>query len=136
MAGWLGQGRDKRGLGMCAVTALLQGLGQGVPEWEVEDRQLLQLLTGLCAGVEGGEEEGRDWGTVLREWGEEGGSVEVVVGEGVEVVAREGVEEETEVKERDGEGEEGSEDLDSDDDDLPAFDMSGDTVVTEETKVQ
>ena len=53
-----------------------------------------------------------------------------------EVVVREAVEEVKEVEEGDVDGEEeGSEDLDSDDDDLPAYDMSGDTVVTEETKV-
>lgn len=142
VAAWLEGGRARRGLGIALVTAVLEGLGEQAPEWEVEEEQLLGELRGLCRG--GGEEEQvqeQQWEQVLEEW-----VVEEVIEEverlaitkrdikcGEKKVLEEDAKKVTEEDAPEADAPE-EEDLDSDDD-LEAFDMTEDTVVTEESKV-
>ena len=131
---WLEAGKEKRGLGLALVSAVLERLGERGPEWQQESEQVLEHLRGLCGGQ--GEEQVvvGDHRTVLEEWrGVE--VISVVVGCGVkseQAVKENSIED---IRQVDTEDPESTEDLDSDDDDLPAYDMSGDTVVTEDNKV-
>ena len=141
VAAWLEGGRARRGLGLALVTAVLEGLGEQAPEWQVEEEQLLEELRGLCRGGEEEEQvEEQKWEKVLEEW-----VVEEVIEEVIEEVEqltitkgeikgdeKKVLEEDTNKVTEDDNPEE--DDLDSDDD-MEAFDMTEDTVVTEETKV-
>lgn len=124
------------------TLGLIQALGEKGPEWELEDVSLKEELHGLSTEVDDEEVEVAvevGWQGLLDRW---------VIGKPEEEPTKrtaspalnsDGVNIErlnkmNLTKEMDNTRTE-EEDLDSDDDDLPAFDMSNDTPVTEETKV-
>jgi len=135
VATWLESGREKRNLGMAGLTAVLQALGEKGPEWELEDGSLKEELHGLSSevveevevAVEGG------WQGILVGWviGKTDEEPSNRNSDGVKIERLDKMDFAKELNNISTK----EEDLDSDDDDLPAFDMSNDTPVTEETKV-
>jgi len=143
VATWLESGREKRNLGMAGLTAVLQALGEKGPEWQLEDVGLKEELHGLSSEIDEEEEEVAvegGWQGLLNGWviGQEP-EEEPMNRTAVPAVNSDGVNIERLNKMDLSKGVNNTrteeEDLDSDDDDLPAFDMSNDTPVTEETKV-
>ena len=122
---------------------MIQAIGEKGPEWELENVGLKEELHGLSSEVDEVEEvevavyggwQGLLDGWVIGETEEEPSNRITSPMKNSDGVKIERLDKMDFTKEVDNITTK-EEDLDSDDDDLPAFDMSNDTPITEETKV-
>jgi len=129
---WLEAGREKRELGMVTATAMLKRAGGSVPDWEIQDTRLLQEFEQLATYKINEAIDIQDASEILINW-----NVKVLkdISTPSITIVKSSLKSDNPtvtdlIKSEDP--------LDSDDDepdDLPAYDMSSDTVVTEESKV-
>merc|ERR1712200_387948 len=114
---WMDLTLEKRNLGMSLVLVILSKFGEDkVPEWEVQDQQLLKQMQNLT-NFKVQEKSFKESSTkILDEWSK------LQAPKPEEIKTKVDQNKKIESENIDG-------DLDSDDDDFPAYDMSNDTKV-------